>query len=196
MTSYQPNIRAFITILVIVSLGIFALVANIEISTKYEKYRSLIAPTTIVTIVWFLWILFDKFFWKMKISRMLGLSKQPDLNGKWTGDIDRLGEENPHHFTMEINQTFSKISVKTRSENSSGHSIKAYFLSDAHNETFELVNLWHCRTKKRQKTEAFEEFKGLSQVSILEENGTTILEDYYFTDRVPPTAGRSNLVRI
>ena len=195
MTTYQPNLRAFVTVLVIVSIGIVALIEKVPLSAEYESYRSLIVPSTIVSIVWVLWIIFDRFLWKWRVSRLFGLSNQPDLNGVWVGDIDRLGEENPHQFKMEIYQTFSKISIATRTEHSSGHSIRAYFLSDQHNKRFELVNLWSCRTKKRQKTEAFEEFKGLSQIAILDDNGSVILEDYYFTDRIPPTAGKSRLVR-
>lgn len=195
MTPYHPNIRSFVTIVVVVSILGMALLNAIPLGNNFEKYQSFIGPTSVASIMWVLWVLFDKYLWKWQVSRWLGLSKQPDISGIWIGDVDRLGEANPHAFEMTITQTFSKISISTRTNNSKGSSIKAYFLCDIHQKQFELVNLWMCRTKKRQKNEAYEEFKGLSQVAIISDGDKIRLEDYYFTDRNPPTAGRSMLVK-
>ena len=178
------------TLVVFVSLSIYLMTQQIPAAGDFEKYRSFATPASIGVVVWILWIIFDKYAWKWKVTRLTGLSKIPDLNGIWSGDVNRLREQNPHSFQMEIHQTFSRISIKTRTTNSTGHSIKAFFLSDDHDENFVLVNFWNSRTKKRQKTEAFEEFKGLSQLSIEREGDSIVLVDYYFTDRTPQTAGK------
>lgn len=112
------------TLAVFVSLGIYLMTQRVLALGDFEKYRPFATPASIGAVVWILWIIFDKYAWKWKFTQIIGLSKVPNLNGIWSGDVDRVGEQSPHSFQLEISQTFSKISIKTRSGNSTGHSIK------------------------------------------------------------------------
>ena len=167
--------------------------------TKYLHLNSthfVLAPSGIIVLLTVSWILFDKFLWKWKFARWLGLSHVPDLNGKWSGTLQRLGETTTHPFSLEVTQTFSKITTRSSSIDSISYTIKAYFLSDEHFKNFELLNFWLCRTKVRSRKDQLEEFKGISQISIVVNGPNIELNDYYFTDRNPPTAGRIHLKQV
>jgi hypothetical protein len=143
------------------------------------------------------WYAFDQWLWKFDVFRKLGISELPDLNGVWVGEVDRLGEDNPHRFELKIFQTYTRISIQTNSGNSKGNSVSAIFLTDETRKKFDLVNYWSSRTKALAPGVSHqEEFKGLSLIDIRTSDGEVVLEDYYFTDRNPPTKGKVRLVRL
>lgn len=150
----------------------------------------------ITSIVGLFWILFDRFFWKWKIFRWLGLADVPDISGTWVGDVDRIGEISPHEFEMKVFQTYSKISIQTNTANSKSNSIYTSFLVDETGKNFDLINYWLCKTKHSSPDiKNMEDFKGISHIDIREIDGEIVIEDYYFTDRNPPTQGKARLLR-
>lgn len=185
MHPYKTNPRPFIIAAVLIALFVSWL--SILLSEKTID-GLLISPALIITIVGFSWWIFDKHLWKTQLANTLGLSKIPDLNGYWKGTINRDGEKSPHEMTLKITQTYSRVSMTTKTAQSNGDSIKSFFMCDENHSSFQLINYWRCKTSKRDDT-GKEEFHGCSQIRISDDNGLLILEDTYFTDRTPPTKG-------
>ncbi len=194
MQPYKYDIKRFL--LISASLGILSNSAFSALTTAMglSYILNIGFATSVVGLFWFL---FDQFFWRTRIFQKLGISELPDLNGVWVGEIDRLGENKPHRFELRVFQTYSKISIQTNSGNSKGNSICAMFLTDETRRNFDIVNYWSSRTKSRDpNTDHHEEFKGLSLIDIRLRNQEIYLEDYYFTDRNPPSKGKVMLKRL
>jgi len=194
MQPYRYKIRKFLVI-----SGTLALITHLAISRLAEinEQQLLWTGGAISAVITLFWLAFDKLLWRWKIFKILGISDIPDLNGVWTWEVDRLGELEPHSFTMVIFQTYTKISIQTNTGNSKGNSISAFFLVDETKKNFDLVNYWHCRTKKRDSEEdLMEDFKGISHIDIRGRGDDLEVEDYYFTDRNTPTQGKTILHRI
>ena len=194
MQPYKYDIKKFLLISAV--LGIFASSAfSTATSALGLSFGFSIGFATFV--VGLFWGLFDQFFWKKEIFRTLGISELPDLNGIWVGEVDRLGENNPHRFELRVFQTYSRISIQTNSGNSKGNSVCAIFLTDETRKNFDIMNYWSSRTKSLDPNSVHqEEFKGLSLIDIRMHDGELVLEDYYFTDRNPPTKGKVILHRV
>ena len=164
------------------------------VSFKKNLLSLLIDPSLIITTVTILWVLFDKYIWHYRIFRFIGLSEVPFISGTWKGTINRIGENTPYDFFMEISQTYSKISIETRTDDSTGHSISCRFLCDDTKTHFKLLNYWTTSAKKKD-SDQYEDFKGCSLITIEKINKHNnmemiIMNDYYFTDRNPPTNGK------
>ena len=86
------------------------------------------SPLAVYGIIFFL---FDKYGWKWKIFRDFGVVWFPNLSGRWTGKQissylkDDKGVE--VKGSIEIRQTFSKISVNAYYEKSDSYSATANF---------------------------------------------------------------------
>lgn len=193
MRPYRYPIPKFLTITAGLAIGTSYSTSAI---LKYFGYGSTIILGVVPTVIAIFWICFDKFMWRWRILQLFGVSDLPNLNGRWCGSVHRLGEEGEREFTMIIEQTYTNIYLKTFTKNSRSSSCAATFLIDDTGRNFELLNYWICKTKKRGvKGELMEDFKGFSHIDIKTSGGRVHLEDYYFTDRNPPTRGRITLTR-
>jgi hypothetical protein len=160
-------------------------------------YGSTVILGVVPSVIALFWLCFDRFMWRWKPLQLVGVSDLPNLNGKWCGNVHRLGESGKHEFTMVIEQTYTNIYVKTFTANSRSSSCATSFLVDDTGHNFELLNYWICKTRKRNTDdELMEDFKGFSHIDIKCSDGRISLEDYYFTDRNPPTRGRITLTRV
>lgn len=194
MQLYKYDIKKFALISVGIAIPTNAAFSSISAAISDSHILNIGFATSIVGLFWFL---FDQYLWRLKIFRTLGFSDLPDLNGTWTGDVDRLGEASPHAFEMKIFQTYSKISIQTNTQNSKSNSIAAFFLTDETMKNFDLINYWSSRTKSRNSTTGeYEDFKGVSHIDVRHEYDEIILDDYYFTDRNPSTQGKIILKRV
>ncbi|WP_125184551.1 Cap15 family cyclic dinucleotide receptor domain-containing protein [Hyphobacterium indicum] len=194
MQPYRYDIKKFIAISAVIAIITNWLTSWIFSAFGASTFLNLGLSTSIVGLFWFL---FDQYFWKMDVFRRLGISELPDINGVWVGDVNRLGENNPHRFELRVFQTYTKISIQTNSENSKGNSVCATFLTDETRRNFDLVNYWSSRTKTRDPDKNFhEEFRGVSLIDIRNHDDQISLEDYYFTDRNPSTKGKVRLHRV
>ncbi|MDQ1240205.1 MAG: hypothetical protein QG577_2391 [Thermodesulfobacteriota bacterium] len=148
----------------------------------------------IITCVGLFWVYFDKWGWKQKWVRLGGwLTDIPNLNGRWVGTVDRMGENDPHEFVVEIRQTYLRTQLHTYSKNSRGSSITAQFITDPLHGRYRLISTWECHTKNRIDQSVIDEFIGTSVYSIIEKENERVLEDYYFTRRHPQTTGITQL---
>ncbi len=194
MQPYRYDIKKFALISVAIAIPANSAFTALTTAFGSSHIMNIGFATSVVALFWFL---FDQYLWRLDLFRTLGVSDLPDLNGLWVGDVNRLGENNPHRFELRVFQTYSKISIQTNSGNSKGNSVCAVFLTDETRKNFDLVNYWSSRTKKRDTDEELlEEFKGVSRIDIRKSGEELVLEDYYFTNRNPHSSGRMILHRI
>jgi predicted pore-forming effector associated with SMODS systems len=87
-----------------------------------------ISPMAIFSL---LYAISDKWLWKWSIFCRLGLIKTPNLNGKWAGTLKSSydGFNIPHEITVNINQTWSHISIKLKIKTSQSKSQMASLLT-------------------------------------------------------------------
>jgi hypothetical protein len=104
------------------SFGIGALFHHLDLPTA-------VAPPTALTLFSAIFALFDLLLWRLAIGRHT-LGRIPDLHGTWQGTIDiREGRDgDPSEkipCTVEIKQTWSRISIEFETENTHSNSVMA-----------------------------------------------------------------------
>lgn len=148
---------------------------------------------TVTTLFGLIYILFDKFFWKIKAIQ--NLHNIPNLNGDWYGYIessykDEDGNSITKGVTVNIVQTWTKITIKSSfSETSSSFSNSASF--DINNLegpklTFTYENNANVPNWEIQKHEG-------CNILIYNEN---TLNGRYFTNRGKGTHGIIFLTKV
>ena len=66
------------------------------------KYEFLAKIGLIATITAAMWIVFERFFWRWPIFRILGLVDIPDLNGVWVGEARREDAPEPRPVRIRL----------------------------------------------------------------------------------------------
>jgi SMODS-associating 2TM, beta-strand rich effector domain len=191
MRPYRYNVRMFLLVSCTIAIAVYAL-SNLFPWTR--DFGLILTPTAIAGGVGSFWWLFDRYLWRWPISRKLGISDLPDLNGRWLGTIDRVGENNQHSIVYTIHQTYTAISIGAESRNATSDTIAAQFLTNEVQSQFQILNYWICSTKKLDGP-ALEDFHGCSRITISTEAGSLVMRDRYFTNRNPATEGTVVLTR-
>src|SRR3989338_6704959 len=109
------NYKKF-TVFILMLVAISALVVYV-FSTFSQKYGVkipwYIEIPSVPSIYALLFLSFDKFFWKLKIFKKLGIIIADDLNGKWKGKVksshDNFKNETP--VELDITQSATKIKI-------------------------------------------------------------------------------------
>jgi len=191
MTPVYPDIRKLTAVTVVLCILIYT---AISLLFSIPAQLMLLKVGVMITPVGLFWVYFEKHGWRQRAFRIGGwLTDIPDLNGRWEGTVNRLGENDPHTFVLEIRQTYLHTQLHTYSKNSRGSSITTQFVTDRVHGRYSLISTWHCRTKNRADPDEMDEFVGTSIYEIVESNDDRILEDYYFTRRHPQTKGKTLL---
>ena len=71
--------------------------------------------------------LFDRFVWRLQLVRRLRLIQTPDLNGQWEGELESsyYQDRQTTLVTVDITQTWSKLTVRLETEHSRSRSVIA-----------------------------------------------------------------------
>lgn len=164
--------------------------AIVNIPTELMLYKT----GTVISIVSAFWLYFDRIGWRQNAFCLAGwLCDIPDLNGRWEGKIDRVGESSPHLFVMEIVQTYRTVTINTYTENSRGVSTTTNWIIDSANRKYQLYTSWKCQANI-PGTDEPEHFHGFSFCHLSYINNQKCLESNYFTDRNPRTKGNCKVV--
>lgn len=129
------------TALILILVGISALVIYgiSELFTKYSiNIPWFIGTPSIMGVYAFLFYLFDKYLWKFKIFKKLGIVIGDDLNGKWVGIIKSSYDDFQKDIYAELNivQTASSIKIHGKFNESKSVSVHENFgLSEMDNQT-------------------------------------------------------------
>ena len=131
------------------------------------------------------WVYLNNVGWAHYPFRLFGwLVDRPDLRGRWEGQLDREGENNPHAFVLEINQTLTRIQCHAFSENNKSSSITADIISDLSNKNFQLALLWLGTGSKRDNIDSGL-FHGFTILDFKDSKKEKKLDGFYFTNRSP-----------
>lgn len=115
MNINNDNYKQF-TVFILILVGISAVITY-AISATLQKYGISIPwyveTPSIPAIYALLFFIFDKFLWKNKLFRKLGIVVADDLNGKWNGIVksshDNFQREIPIELQIEQSATRVKI---------------------------------------------------------------------------------------
>ena len=136
------------------------------------------------------WV-FDNHVWRWQLWRKLGLMRVPDLNGKWTGNVESsYGNGSIHEVTIFITQRWSKLLVTFETEQSRSHSISgALKVVDLANPE---VSYLYVNQPKALAPGSMQIHRG---TAFLELKGS-VLEGEYYTGRGKMTSGTITLSRV
>ena len=128
MISY--NVRVFAFTILGIAFGTYILIFLITqdlSSIDFNKALSHISTTISINIAF--WIVFIKWFWKLKIFYPW-LVQTPNLSGNWEGTIIsnwNEGNRDPIPMKITIDQTFLNIQVRVKTDESRSFSVAASF---------------------------------------------------------------------
>lgn len=189
MKEYKLNAKVLITaiaILSIIAIGIFLNISqkyNLEdFFTLLKNYGSVTMPLLII------WWYFENFGWRSNFWKWTVKETHfpPDLRGRWEGTLDRIGENRPHKFVIEIKQTMTKLKVYTYSSRGISESIIDTIASDNMEDDFTLCYLWEGKAGVLPgQTSESGKFKGFTILELIIHNEEKKLVGEYFTDRTP-----------
>src|SRR5580704_14761528 len=105
-------------------------------------------PSSFV-IYGFLYIMFDRFIWKLNVLRRLGLVRIPDMAGLWEGELrsSHSGLQKPHGVQLRVHQTWSTLLLTLESDRSISRSNMASLATITPNE---LELLWEYRAESKE----------------------------------------------
>lgn len=189
MKEYKLSFTFFLSAIAIFSIAVIGVVLLISQKYQFQDFLSLLWNYGFVTIpLSIVWVYFEKVGWRSRYWNWLNkpLHFPPDLRGRWEGTIDRIGEESPHGFIIEIKQTMTKIQVYTYSSRGQSESIIDSIASDKMEDDFTLCFLWEGQTGNlpSQQIESGR-FKGYTMLKLIENGQSRKLKGEYFTNRRP-----------
>lgn len=134
-----------LTFFVLILIGVSTLIAYtlfVFFGDKFSKLPILvqlvISVPTVPGIYAILFLLFDKWLWKLKVFRYIGIVVSDDLNGVWVGEMKSSWDNFQTSIPTElrIKQTATTIKVCGKFNQSRSVSIHEYFgKNDMHNQT-------------------------------------------------------------
>lgn len=135
-----------------------------------------------------IWVYFENIGWRSKYFKCIRkfLNFPPDLRGRWEGVLDRINENDPHKFVIEIKQTMTKIQVNTYSRSGGSVSIIDSVCTDKMEDDFILCYLWEGETKRlRAHSGESGKFSGYTMLKFINTKEEKKLKGDYFTNRKP-----------
>lgn len=140
-----------------------------------------------------LWLLFDRYLWKLPVLHSIGLIKTPDLSGEWHGDLQSSHDEyhKIHPISLKIDQNWTSISLFLHANVSSSQSEVASIYID--NSTGPVVNYLYLNDPNPKTPETMHIHRGTTTLRYDASKGT--LEGSYYTDGKRKNYGEITLER-
>jgi hypothetical protein len=125
--------------------------------------------------------IFDRGLWKIPILRQIGLVKIPDLNGTWNGYVVSSFDAHAtrHDASIEILQSWTRISITLRTENSKSHSLIATIITK--NPGGMVLSYEYLNEPKANAKDTMHTHKGTAWLTLV--NSGEIFEGEYYTGR-------------
>ena len=102
MNPYNPNgSRKVITFLLIISVSLAGLV-HTGLDVVNFELQGLVSITSAVGMYQILYYVFDRFIWKWRLLRKIGLVTVPDLNGRWSGTIKSSYKPDAQNYQIDV----------------------------------------------------------------------------------------------
>ncbi len=193
------NFSRFVIILVAISaacaFSLQTIITKVAPNFPFWPQFFLLEIPATSAFFWLFFELFDKYFWKWKFFRTIGIVDGPDLSGNWEGkfksSFDNFATEYP--VTMTITQTATKIEVHTQFNQSRSGSLTASFEKSNIDGTTALFFFY----QNRPKADAVETMAMHEGACMLVFDPTTkLLTGNYYSGRNRNNHGEMTLKKI
>jgi len=142
----------------------------------------------VALIVSLLWLLFDKWLWKIKYIK--AFVKRPNLNGTWTGELVPFRKEG-RHIELVIKQSFTKINCVFRSQTGTNTSFSGEVMYFPDRNIKKLIFNYDYFSIDNPRNP---QHSGTCYLDISENERTpNTLRGVYWTSKQRPTRGTINL---
>lgn len=185
MRPHQVDLKRFLVFFTIAACLAYYIATERFGIGKYEFLAKIGLIATTITSVW---MLFERYLWRLGIFRILGFVEVPDLNGEWKGEVRRVGSPAPRPVTIRIRQTLTTLTVYSEGQVARTESVTSVILRGVDGQ-YSLVNYWRGTAFDNVKQSDLEDFYGASRFRVISSRNETILEEHFFTNRNPPTRG-------
>lgn len=189
MKEHKLDLKVFLTSIALFTIAVVGIVLKCTKEYKWFDILNLVWNYSYVTIPLFLiWVYFEKVGWRHKYWKWVGkiFHFPPDLRGRWIGEIDRIRENTPHKFVVEIKQTMTQLQVYTYSSRGHSESILDAITSDKMDDDFTLCFLWEGEHGMlKDQTADSGKFKGYTLLKLITKGESKKLKGEYFTSRKP-----------
>lgn len=140
-------------------------------------------------------VLFDKWLWRMPLLRKVGVIKTPYLAGSWKGNTVSSFD---HHksqtkATIEIIQTWTRMLIILRTDNSTSHSQTASIITEI--PGIAIVSYDYKNEPNVLATDTMHTHRGSARHEFRVEGKTEFFCGEYFTGRDRGTFGALNFKR-
>lgn len=87
--------------------------------------------TSVLGFYGLFYTIFNRYLWKSRLLRIIGLVKVPNLNGTWNGDLSSSFDKQAtkKNATIRISQTWTGISIHLETDSSKSHSLIAAIMT-------------------------------------------------------------------
>jgi len=125
--------------------------------------------------------IFDKYLWRISILRRIGLVKVPNLHGIWKGYIASSFDAHAakHDATIEIHQSWTRISINLRTQISKSRSLTAAILTE--NQDAILISYEYLNEPMPNAKITMHTHRGTARLTLTLDSQT--LEGEYYTGR-------------
>lgn len=139
---------------------------------------------SVLAVYGLLFGLFNKYIWRWKLLRAIGLISTPDLNGEWDmiSNSSKTEQKIQYQGKLYIDQTWTEINIYFDGNIATSNSLMAS-INFLNHKKFSIE--WEYLSKKKPE-HAEEEYMhyGITRLElVLGESSGTILKGDYFTDR-------------
>jgi len=194
--SIDTGERARVTVYIsMLSVGVFWIIK--KVMGKYNITFPLsalgICDFSLMGLFWLLYKLFDKYVWKCKALRKIGVVKTPILEGNWKGEYDSRRRcdktnkilEKSGEVELTIEQTWTKIRIKQVNDTSISFSELAGIAIDDNMGT--VLRYQYRNESKFKNVETMYSHNGFNKLLYLPKEETLVGD--YFTDKSRQTYG-------
>lgn len=140
-----------------------------------------IGAPSVVGFYGMFYTIFDKYLWRLLVLRKIGLVKLPDLNGSWEGYIASSFDAHAtkHDATIEIRQSWARISISLRTRISKSHSLTATILTE--NQNAVIISYEYQNEPMPRAENTMHTHRGTARLTLEPENQA--IEGEYYTGR-------------
>lgn len=133
---------------------------------------------------------FDRWIWRWRLWRRLGLVSVPDLSGTWKGSVTSSHESGSEaSATVRISQTWTSIGIALETSRSTSRSLTAAVLTK--DPTGDRLIYEYLNEPRATAEESMQTHRGTAVLAIRDER----LEGDYYTGRGRTTHGTLSLTR-
>jgi hypothetical protein len=139
--------------------------------------------------------LFDRVLWRTAFGRLSGLSHAPNLSGRWDGQITTSFDDfgGPYPATLEIDQTWTRMSIRLSTKNSSSQSEAASLVRESGIAT--ILSYLYLSEPRPGAIGTMQTHRGTARLALASENHELRLRGEYYTGRGRVNVGEMDFRR-